>query len=457
MKYVFITKDMRVAFSGSDGKVRVAHISKISNLDSLLYTNRTFGNAQVLCDQYPGKSLDFGKMEINRSLNIESCTIESLFKDNLYAIKCPHGYLRISINNKIDASAGAINEWEIFSFMSLPELKDLWWISRHNWVEKGKNYIHNSQEIKINYEFITIKNYNINHKNQDMFIVKRNKHNNVVSFISISHDAVINEFVLYNPLVNMVVFGSGYILDQMQMCYNSLIDYGKFVGKTNIFTDQKHDLIMEYIGEKFFGNVKIYETVGYDRLDIMCARMLFAYTENIEDYQPVFYIDSDVIVDNDINEIGKCCLISGKISAQVEYLDTISNSPTTGSDLFARDPSHELFKDTYGFNAGIICIPNMEDFAQYIKSSMTLAKLVAGREGREGIRGFDQSIFNYVFAKLDIFDGTIITKSVRLPSGNDFPSPDKTERKGFVHFWPSGDRRNETMIAYSKALKNILV
>jgi hypothetical protein len=151
------------------------------------------------------------------------------------------------------------------------------------------------------------------------------------------------------------------------------------------------------------------------------------------EFQPLLYVDADVIVDRPIQKLLARLSLSAGITAQEEAESPLCSAPSVGAGLFSEDGM--VVDGRNGFCAGILGIPNLRDHAETLRKILeTIRRVHSAKQRPRAWRG-DQPIANYVAVKTASFDPALLTPFVRYTRGN---MRGGDQPLGLVHFWGSG-------------------
>lgn len=231
------------------------------------------------------------------------------------------------------------------------------------------------------------------------------------------------EYRLYRPLVFFAIFDSEVHLKRLRQSLRSLREIASFNGDVVLLTNLPNHVVAEHLGTYRTG----VETVTMPKrhaVEPWASRYRIFEWEHAWRYQPLLYVDSDVVFDRAIDDMLPELTMLDRLAAGSESFSHYDTSDSVGCGLFRQDG---YIPGGVGFNSGIICIPNVAIGAYPLALIYkTACKL---NESDTHVNWRDQPVANYIGAKLHCFDMTIMTRLIR--SNNDDPS----SACGFVHFW----------------------
>jgi hypothetical protein len=174
------------------------------------------------------------------------------------------------------------------------------------------------------------------------------------------------------------------------------------------------------------------------KLDFYTGRYRVAEWRHAASYQPLLYVDSDVVFDLPVEPALAEVLLAKAICAQREG-QLISVARSVGATLLQSDSvPPEAYDGKPGFNSGILGIPNLGDHADTLAKIWVTAERVHATDARGPFKPFfDQPVANYVAFKVAPLDLDTLTKRIRhvyrkTMRGGNTPL-------GMVHFWGAGD------------------
>jgi hypothetical protein len=194
--------------------------------------------------------------------------------------------------------------------------------------------------------------------------------------------------------------------------------------------------------------VAVLRCAAADRTGYLAGRLAITTWPDAWRFQPLLYVDTDIVFDAPVAPMLRAIARSSRISAPVEPKEALATSVFVGSTLLSEDgcdPGTKL-----GFNSGTLGIPNL---ALQGKSLDLIARIMnnhASIFGRAALPFIDQPIANYVSFKVADFDTALITPFVRLSN----ETADPAGRTGLVHYcWVGGEaRRVDVMRDYLRRL-----
>ncbi|CDX36458.1 hypothetical protein MPLSOD_270098 [Mesorhizobium sp. SOD10] len=261
----------------------------------------------------------------------------------------------------------------------------------------------------------------------------------------------------FRPLVYTVAFGDNTYFECLNIMLTSLLEFGDFNGNIAIVSDRKAEEIRPYIPRQYRSRIH-FESVTHINI---CQRYIIS-SHIFNDYSPIMYLDTDVVVDADIESIlrdvleadGVCVttessgypeLASSKIA---DVIDSRRIGNWFGLELCRADPEcAQRFLPCA--NSGIIGYKDAEFFRPV---GAQVARLCQDPTNRELIRWFgDQPILNYVLVRTQTADTEPLDNRCKFVREWDQYIG---EPSGFRHFvWSRGIDKVQQMASYLEHLR----
>ncbi len=186
----------------------------------------------------------------------------------------------------------------------------------------------------------------------------------------------------------------------------------------------------------------------HDQAGFVAARFKIVDLERAAGFQPVMYMDTDVVFDTAIEPMLCAVARSDQLSAPLEPFSPMRSAPCAGSGLIQLEGLSPGF--TVGCNFGTIGIPNVPAHARTLRLMRTIMMTHAAMHGRTALGWLEQEVANYVSFRLAPF-GPAVNPFVRYGGWPD-TEPSTEGRVGLVHFWPalSAENKLSAMQAYRR-------
>jgi len=251
----------------------------------------------------------------------------------------------------------------------------------------------------------------------------------------------------FRPLIYFAAFGAPEIMRQFALSLQSLATAGAFEGAIAVLTDKTPAEIAALAPPGMRAPLVVLPTAACDSMAYMAARLTIGSWPDAREFQPLLYVDADILFDRPVAAMLWDIARSDRICAPAEP-ELLASSMFVGCGLFQADncsPGSRL-----GFNSGTLGIPNLQRHGRMLDLIGRIMHNRASLFGREALPYTDQSIANYVLFRLDAVDTERISPYVRLANH----AADPADRRGLVHYcWVAGAAaRADLMRAYLQKL-----
>ena len=155
------------------------------------------------------------------------------------------------------------------------------------------------------------------------------------------------------------VFNQAKYVDMFFLLLESLVIYGDLDDNTNILVYTSTPF-MNIIRQNHLFNDKIVFEINdnYDNIEKACkARLNLFNLQSINNYSKILYLDTDILVKDDINKVFEVC--EKDILYVLKECLLKSNNQFYGCDSLFGDEINN-YADTYGFTSGILLFNNCE-------------------------------------------------------------------------------------------------
>ena len=275
-----------------------------------------------------------------------------------------------------------------------------------------------------------------------------------------------DSLILYRPLVYFCSFGKEEGFRCLDISVKSLRKYGKYDGAIAVLTERSDDAIERDYPDTA-KEVTLLPYLPLDAIDYMSARFDISMFEYFDHYQPVLYLDTDIIIQNELSVVFEQAIRNRETLFHVtKETSEPMDEPYYGRELFQEDES-VTSDPAFGFTTGILL------FIDNVQASPTLRQvrnvIIQQSEmfdGRNIMRCFDQPAANYVLHKLEKPSPDILTANVRNFDMGKRHVPDEEleeyccsiEQFPILHFAGgvgAYDWKLDAMIRYSECLETL--
>ena len=242
----------------------------------------------------------------------------------------------------------------------------------------------------------------------------------------------VEHYVLFRPLAYFVAYGGDEIFQCAELAIQSLFAFGDWDGEVLVITDAGNIGFAERLPVEIRGRINVVPLPANDILDYTLARYKIADLGIREIYQPVIYMDTDIVCDAPVRTVLQAIAASGDLQAWPEFPLGHPGDYYGQSLLEAERIAYD--RNQSGFSSGIFAFRDIEEQRRLFSTIVDTAYRIAGLTGRrDAFEYYDQPMFNYVLFKTKQVIGAILKEAVELHL-NHFPMLTIPVRKGFVHF-----------------------
>ena len=351
----------------------------------------------------------------------------SISKDNFFGAAEPGSPAIVFSRKKV---AG----WELFRCSEIFFENPLSTLTRATWLSLHDGTLHDKTAITShdNGFFISDRYYD------------RLENNKALEALSLHDESVVlmrgmsaERYVRYTPLIYFVAFGSDEQRESVITSILSLVEIGQYRGDFCIITDR--DDMHSILPDNFPGKLHIFRASAHSRIEMWKARYRIGELFQIGRYQPILYMDTDVICNAPINTLLRAVLMSPQISVGTEDQPDVVIIPSRYRESEAVGKAffeHENFfpNKIYGFNSGIIGFPNINVAQAAFNTVIAIIDRMICLGNTKG--WVDQAVLNYVLHKQACVDDTSISSMIAVGTGEGvFPYKNATQDPVLIHFW----------------------
>ncbi|NHN88433.1 hypothetical protein [Acetobacter conturbans] len=381
----------------------------------------------ILCIIVEGKIISLPDFKVTAErLSEESLTI-NLSKDGFFGAAQPHSW-EIMFNREI------VSGWETYSATKTFFETSFLDIARHSWVSAHDRKIHLPQNTRISNDGFYI----------DGLYYDRLENQTALNTLSLNCSEIVlqrgmqvDRYIRYDPLIYFVVFGSDTQVKLLQESLRSLLTIGQFKGDLCIVTDRED--MRSFIPDSFSGKLHILKETAHSRIEMWRARYTVKNLHGIDRYQPILYLDTDIVCNDRIDDILLPILFSPNISVGTEdhqniimYPSIYSEMESVGKHFFEKDQFFPTSK--YGFNSGIIGFSTIHVAAKAFACVVSMINRMIALSETTG--WVDQAALNYVLHKLACVDEHSISALIGVGTGTGLGLfTNATHTPVLLHFW----------------------
>ncbi len=331
-----------------------------------------------------------------------------------------------------------------FVHLSDDEYHDLIYLLNHDWLRPSNNQLVLSSNIHLEWAFqIMIGGIIADLRDNLPFLALRpscpgcsHEEQMRMSSLSMLFDGWrADRLILFRPLVYSAAFRSPVVLDQWRLCMQSLLEIGGYRGRIHVVTDQALSVLSDAVEGLGLGQLSLQVATPKDFAGYCGARHSILDYPDAHAFQPLLYIDPDVIFDQPVQSLLIALATASGLSAPAEPFSPMRSTRSVGSHLLWLDGCDVDAR--FGFNSGTLGIPNLAEHASTLRLIRAALVSHARKHGRDGLPWADQEMSNYLSFKIGGFETETLSRFVR--HGFEGIENDPQGACGMVHFWPPGD------------------
>ncbi len=351
------------------------------------------------------------------------------------------GYLRATPDGMLDCDVDLPQGWEEFRIISAADLGLLAHLLGHSWIIARTHTVVPAAEVHLLPEFRLRIGPLTADFSAGMPAVAEGAGAVPNRLLLFSEGWKIEELRLFRPLVYFTVFCRHPDHRQyLRMAVLSIRSFVLFHGPLAEFlllTNMDREAVLAEVPGDLRARVHVAgsDVPATNIVDIFAQRYRIAGWDRAADYQPLLYVDTDILFNADISRALGRIALSPSIMVGEESWNPLRESESVGAKLFAADPFESPM--TLGFNSGTIGIPNIADHRLHLRAIAEVIERYATLHGRASLHWFDQACANYVAAKIGGFDGRTLTPLIEHVGSSEAKPPSRT---GIVHFWGLPDK-----------------
>ncbi|MCB8883464.1 hypothetical protein ACELLULO517_24665 [Acidisoma cellulosilytica] len=328
----------------------------------------------------------------------------------------------------VEINRTEVKDWEHFLPCSDEDLDFLQRLLAEQWIVKSTRSLINPETITFGEKF----NLHIGHLAIPLnYNLPFDQKHAPFRFTVLSEGWKVNEILLFKPMIYYLAFGEDNVFQQLSLSLVSLGAVGHYKGQVWVYSDRDLASIraeMPWVPRDRF---TVKPLRPNDWVGFVAGKYCILEDDDAHHYQPVIYMDPDIIYNADIQAMLIAMAVSDKLTAPIEVFSGLEHAPSVGATLLQLD--HELPRFASGFNCGTIGIPNIPSQLHHLKLIRRVICNILGQRGRSALQWVDQEAANYVSYKIAHFETHEVSKYVRW--GFEGPQIPIGPLTGLVHFW----------------------
>jgi hypothetical protein len=237
----------------------------------------------------------------------------------------------------------------------------------------------------------------------------------------------IDRLFRYRPLVFYAAFGDEAI-EQLSISLNSLMGPGGYTGDVAVLTNRETNSIRALKPAGMAGTIVVIRCDASDVAAQRAARLAIAGWRDGWTFQPLLFVDTEVLFDRPVGPLLQTLALSDRIAAAAAPAGAVGSTPGFGGDLLREDAWDPT--DIEGVSTAVLGIPNLGQHAHRLELIGRILRNRASLFGRDGPAEGEQATANYVSFRLADFDTRLITPYLR----NASTVTAEVEPAGMMHF-----------------------
>jgi len=331
-------------------------------------------------------------------------------------------------NGVLSFSRDEANLWESFLPIDEKFFEKINHLFSNKWISKRTGQLFDGKQITFSNDFsLNIGNFSLDLRSQNIIDFKKYK------FIGFHDSWKIEVFLLYNPLIYITAYSSKNVLSQLGLCVRSLRNFSNFGGKIVVMSDKDISVIREICQDDGISAIEVDNVNPKDFVGYVCSKFSLTNKNKYIGYQPIMYLDPDIIFSGDVNTILQEATLTEDICAPLEDFHRIQTHIPVGAGLIQLDA---LITSPYaaGFNGGTIVYPNVEEVKviEFLNAARRTVTNIGEIFGRNFNAWADQEVINYLSVKFFNLNTSCLTKYAKYINKEIANIGDAAE---FVHFW----------------------
>ena len=371
--------------------------------------------------------------------------------DGLVALEANGFFLCAEADGTMSLTRQEAGDWEAFCPLDGADMDWLIHVMSHSWLSATRDavvprqLVHPTRNFAMQIGDIAIR--------MDDFLAANRGGDSLASFHFHYDVWKVEQLRQYKPLIYLIAFGKDEIFASLAMTLRSLHEFGRYEGDILLFTDRAPDRLVGIVPPELQKQVKLSAAPASDVLDYTSIKFRICDLKEAEAYQPLLYLDVDVICDRPVEPVLRDIHAASRICVPLEY-DLLGDHTYYGPYLFASDPTARP-RNERGFSSGLIGIPNIAVARRTFPAIVgTMYGLARAGQTRDPSLWYDQPPANYVLHKLDAADYSVLTPRVVTPVDQSQPVS-AIPRRGFAHFC-GGVGATETKLPAMRAYLDLL-
>jgi len=350
---------------------------------------------------------------------------------DLVSLRAEGGFLRAERGGAMDFSRPDALDWERFLPIGLDDLANLEFVLSNRWFSALSGAVF-EPESDPGVGRHRVQFGSGRYRIEDIAGAARSGSGMPRELLLMSEGWKSERYILFRPLTYLAAYGSEEIFRCAELAIGSLFEFGAWNGDVLVMTGLANAGFAQRLPDTIRERIHVVPIPADDVLDYTLARYRIADLALADMYQPVIYIDTDVVCDAPLPPLARLIALSHDLQVAPEF-SLGTPSPYYGQPLMTAD-GMAIDASQRGLSSCIFAFRDIKEqrrlFHTIIETAYSVAKS-AGR--RDPFECYDQPFFNYVLRKTRLGNPTLFENAVMVHH-NHLPVLTTPVRKGFVHF-----------------------
>ena len=366
-------------------------------------------------------------------------TVTQLQSD-LVALSANGRFLCAEIDGVMAMSRATAELWESFLLVDLSDIATLAFVVGHRWlsyctheiIEPARIHCAAEHMIELGTSRLPIRTFlKSTHE--------AGRHgNHPLELVLISDDWKVDRYALYRPLVYLVAYGKEEIFRCAEIAICSLFTFGKWDSDVLLITDASNLNFADRLPEKFRSRVLCVNIPAHDVFDFAMARYKITEIAIAESYQPIIYMDIDIICDASLHTLCESVCLSPQLYVCPEQPLENTHELEILFDFYGisllRSEGIPIDLTRPGISSGVFAFQNVNLHRLFFETIISIGYGYFNASlNRNIFSAFDQPFFNYALYKMAILQNLSLSHWVHIHNNGNPPLTSKVE-KGLVHF-----------------------
>ncbi len=235
----------------------------------------------------------------------------------LWALEANGLFLCAEADSTMSLSRMESGEWEAFFALDDTDLDWLTHVMSHTWLSASRDAVVPRQLVH------PVRNFGMQIGDLairiDDFLAANPGDQTAESFCFHYDGWKVEQLRIYKPLIYFIAFGKDEIFTSLALTLRSLHEFGHYDGDILLFTDRAPDRLVGIVPPEMQKQVKLSAAPATDIMDYTSIKFRICDLKEAEAYQPLLYLDIDVICDRPIEPMLREIHAASRICVPLEY------------------------------------------------------------------------------------------------------------------------------------------